>query len=150
MRSPRTGLGKNTLTFASVAAALVILLAPSACRRGDRYAETKDLLNRYIATVEEFAAAVEKADDAKTIAGAMDAWTEKARGLAPGIKTLGKTHPELADPTAIPEALKTLLAKMDGAHERHLAAMRKAMQYGDDPAVQAARAKLEVVQKLLE
>ena len=150
----RAGLKKRARRSASVAtlvaAALSAVLALPACRRGDRYIETRGLLGRYIQALDAFSTAVEKAKDSKTIVTAIDAWVVEAQGMAPAIKALGKSRPELADQTSLPADLRDFLARLDAAHNRMLAAMGKAMQYADDPAVPAARAKLESVQKLLE
>lgn len=150
MEALRAGLKKRAWGFAFIAAALLALLPFSACRRGDRYVGARGLLGRYIQALDGFSGTVEKAKDSKTIVAAIDAWVETARGLAPGIKTLGKSRPELADQNFLPADLRDLLARLDAAHARMLAAMGKAMQYADDPAVPAARAKLENIQKLLE
>jgi hypothetical protein len=100
--------------------------------------------------LDAFSTAVEKAKDSTTIVAAIDAWVEAAQGLAPGIKALGKSHPELAHPASLPADLEALLTRLDAAHARMLAAMAKAMQYADDLAVPAARARLEGIQKILE
>jgi hypothetical protein len=156
MNERRAGMNKGTSrppSFAAlplVAAALLVLLPPLACRRGDRYIQTRVLVTRYADALDAFSTAVEKAKDSKAIVAAIDAWVETARGLAPQIKALGKSRPELVDPTSLPTDLRDLLTRLDAAHGRMLAAMAKAMQYADDPAVPAARARLESVQKLLE
>ncbi len=154
MKERQTGLKKRALGFvviaALAAASFSTVLAPPGCRRGDRYLETREVLSRYIQSLEAFSTAVEKASDSKAIAAAINAWDESAQGLAPRIKALGKSRPELADPASLPAGLRDLLARLDAAHARMLGAMAKAMQYADDPAVPAARARLKSVQKLLE
>ena len=135
---------------AFIATALLLLLPPSACRRGDRTIQTRILVTRYADALDAFSTAVEKAKDSKAMVAAIDAWVESAQGLAPQIKALGKSRPELADPSSLPADLGGLLTRLDTAHARMLTAMAKAMQYADDPAVSAARARLENVQKLLE
>jgi hypothetical protein len=142
---------RKCASFAALAAAaLSAVLTLPACRRVDRYAETRGLLGRYIQGLDAFSTAIEKAKDSKAIAAAIDAWVESAQDLAPQIKALGKSHPGLADAASLPVDLRNLLARLDTAHSRMLGAMAKAMQYADDPAVPAARARLESVQKLLE
>jgi hypothetical protein len=154
MDAHRAGLKERARRSASVAAlvaaALSAVLSLPACRHGDRYAEARSLLGRYIRGLDAFSTAVENGKDSKTIVAAIDAWVESAQGLAPQIKALGKSRPELADPASLPVDLRNLLAALDSAHARMLGAMGKAMQYADDPAVPAARARLESVQKLLE
>ena len=154
MDARRAGLKKRARRSASVAAlvaaALSAALALPACRRGDRYVEARGLLGRYIQSLDAFSTAVEKAKDSKTIVAAIDVWVVEAQGMAPGIKALGKSRPELNNPASLPADLRDLLAHLDAAHARMLAAMAKAMQYADDPAVPAAQARLEGVQKLLE
>ena len=121
-----------------------------ACRRSDRYAQARILVTHYADALDAFSAAVEKAKDSKAVVAALNSWVEEAQGLAPQIKALGKSRPALADPASLPADLRALLARLDAAHARMLAAMAKAMQYADDPAVPAARARLESVQKLFE
>ncbi len=144
------GLKKCMRGGVFAAAALFVFLPPSACRRGDRYIQTRALVTRYSGALDAFSTAVEKAKDSKTIVAAIDAWVVEAQGLAPQIKALGKSNPELSEPTSLPTDLRDLLSRLDAAHVRMLAAMAKAMQYADDPAVPAARARLESVQKLFE
>ncbi|MGD0783651.1 MAG: hypothetical protein ABSA30_12405 [Candidatus Aminicenantales bacterium] len=141
---------RRTPGLAAVGAAMLLLLPAPACRRGDRYRQTRSLVTRYAEALDAFSSAVDKAKDSKPIVAAIDAWVDAARGMAPGIKALGKSRPELADPASWPVDLRDLLARLDAAQARMLTAMAKAMQYADDPAVPAARTKLESVQKLLE
>jgi hypothetical protein len=107
-------------------------------------------VTQYAETLDAFSTAVEKAKDSKTIVAAIDAWVDAARSIAPAIKALGKSRPELDDQNSLPADLRGLLTRLDTAHARMLAAMAKAMQYADNPAVPAARARLESIQKLLE
>jgi hypothetical protein len=150
MNSQRSRRGKNRLRAFTAVLGFLAILAALACRKSDRYLETRGLVTRYIQSVEDFAAAVAKAEDAKTIAAAMDTWTGTALGLAPALKELGRKRPELSNASVLPPDLTALLIKMDESHARMLTAMAKAMRYADDPAVLAARAKLEEVQKILE
>jgi hypothetical protein len=148
------GIHSNTRRASgAVLAAAALLLASMgapACRRSDRYEQTRSLVTRYADALDEFSGAVEKTKDSKAIVAAMDRWVDTAGSLAPQIKALGQTRPELSEPASLPADLQTLLARLDAAHARMLAAMAKAMQYADDPAVPAARARLESIQKLLE
>jgi hypothetical protein len=149
-RPIRRNSGKASLALVAVGALLLASMGAPACRRGDRYAQTLGLVTRYMDALDAFSGAVEKAKDSKAIVAAMDTWVETAWSLAPHIKILGQTRPELADPASLPADLQALLARLDAAHARMLAAMAKAMQYADNPAVPAARARLESIQKLLE
>ena len=142
--------GRASSALLAAAALLLASMSAPACRRGDRYAQTRGLVTRYADALDAFSEGVEKAKDSKAIVAAMDTWVDTAGSLAPQIKMLGQTRPELADPSSLPADLQALLARLDAAHAGMLAAMAKAMQYADDPAVPAARARLESIQKLLE
>jgi hypothetical protein len=133
-----------------LAATLLSLFWIPACRRSDRYAQARELVTRYADALDAFSTAVEKAKDAKSVVAALNIWADEAQGLAPQIKALGKSRPELAGQSSLPADLQALLARLDAAHARMLAAMEKAMQYADNPAVPAARARLENVQKIFE
>ena len=152
MREHRIPMNTGRASSALLAAAALLLasMGAPACRRGDRYEQTRGLVTRYTEALDAFSGTVEKAKDSKAIVAAMDTWVDTAGGLAPQIKMLGQTRPELADPSSLPADLQALLARLDAAHARMLAAMAKAMQYADNPSVPAARARLESIQKLLE
>ncbi len=138
--------------FRAAAAAMTALLFLSlpSCRKSDRYDLPRRLLTRYAGALDAFSDAVDKAKDSKPIAAALDAFVDTAWSLAPQIKALGKTRPEMAAEPKLPDDIRALLGRVDAAQVRMLAAMTKAMQYADDPAVPAARARLEGLQKLLE
>lgn len=133
---------KKTIAV-SILAALALL---PACRKGDPYAEVRDLLTRTSSHLEMFAARMEKVQDPKAAAEAMTALTAVMLETAPRIKALGSKYPELNDSAALPETLKPLLAGLDAAGARMSAGMQKAMVWGDDPAVKAAQAGLARVE----
>ncbi len=135
---------------AVAALALSAFLAPTACRKSDRFASSRRLLTRYAEALDAFSEAVDKAKDSKPIAAALDVFVDRAWSLAPQIKALGKSRPEMAAEESLPADVRALLARVDAAQARMLAAMTKVMQYADDPAVPAARARLEGLQKILE
>jgi hypothetical protein len=128
---------------ASILAALALL---PVCRKSDPYAEVRDLLTQSSARLEMFAARMEKVQDAAAAAEAMTALTAAMLETAPQIKALGSKYPELSNPAALPETLRPLLAGLDAANARMTAGMQKAMVWGDDPAVQAAKAGLARVE----
>jgi hypothetical protein len=146
------GSDRKRIIARPAAAVLVFcaLLAPAACRNGDRFESPRRLLTLYADALDAFSEAVDKAKDSKPIAAALDRFVDTAWSLAPQIKDLGKSRPEMAAESGLPADIGTLLTRVDASHARMLAAMTKVMQYADDPAIPAARARLEGLQKLLE
>jgi hypothetical protein len=147
-----SGSDQRRITARPAVAVLVFcaLLAPAACRKGDRFESSRRLLTRYADALDAFSEAVDKAKDSKPIAAALDLFVDTAWSLAPQIKDLGKSRPEMSAESGLPADMGALLTRVDASHARMLAAMTKVMQYADDPAIPAARARLEGLQKLLE
>ena len=139
-------LKNRFLILMAVAATLILSIS---CMKSDRYVEVRGVLEKTIASLEAFTVRMEKAEEAKSAAAAIQALIAELRGEAPAIKALGARFPELSDPLKIPANLKPYLEKLDKASARMVAAMQKAMSWGFEPEVQAARDRLAEIESAL-
>ncbi len=138
---------KNRLfIIITVAGTLVLAIA---CMKKDRYADARGVLEKIIGRLEAFTLRMEKAEEAKAAAAAIQALVGELRGEAQALKALGTRFPELSNPLQIPESLKPFLERLEKADARMVAAMQKAMSWGFEPEVKAARDLLAEVEAAL-
>ncbi|RPI77806.1 MAG: hypothetical protein EHM45_07780 [Desulfobacteraceae bacterium] len=103
---------------------------------GSRTSEAKAIMEKQVSLMENFITAMDNAGDAKTVAAAFTDFGVGMKELTPKMLELSKKYPGLYKES--PEDLKPLVKKIEELSPKMGAAMMKAMQYGNDPAVQEA------------
>jgi len=148
MPKPRfRGQTPKTLVAALAAG---LLLGAADCRPRDPDSDVRAVVAEYESLVRTFSDAVDRAKDARATAAALNALTDGMRTAALRVRDLAKTHPELANAGPIPDNIRPLLARLDETHAHLLTAMGKAMRFGHDAAVRAAKSRFEDIPKWLE
>ncbi len=120
---------------------VVFLVGLVACGGGGEYAEAKEVMEDMIGAFDGFGTAMEKANDAKAVAAALNDFLAKMEDLKPKMDELEKKYPNLKNEP--PEELKDLMPKMDEAGKKMMGAMMKIGQYAADPEVAKAMEKLQ-------
>ncbi|NLW51571.1 MAG: hypothetical protein GXY85_12140 [Candidatus Brocadiaceae bacterium] len=132
-------------TAKALAAVAVLSLTLVSCGKGAD-GSLRDVVEAQLKMMEEFASAMDKAQNADQVAAALEQHAKQVEKLAPRVKALAEKHPELAGMGAsgqLPAELKEYEAKIEAAATKMMGAMGKMMQYGEDPKVQAAMERIE-------
>jgi hypothetical protein len=126
----------NVIKWLGLVGAVLCLLSCS----GGKYADAKSAINDQTAATEKFVAAVEKADNGKAVAAAMNQYSKQLSNMLAQSKKLKakyagvnlQTAPELK---AENERAQQVAMQFAGAF------MKVNLKYGGDPDVRAAMAK---------
>jgi uncharacterized coiled-coil DUF342 family protein len=128
-----------------VLALAVTLAGFFACSKGGKYGEAKELLNKTVTAMEDFAKAMDKATEAKAVAAGINKFKDAMAAIKPRMQALDKKFPELKDETKVPEELKPFIKKMEEMSSKMISASMKAYQFIQDPEVQKAQEELNKV-----
>ena len=109
---------------------------------GGKYSDAIALNEEYINIVEDYIADLDKADDAKAAAKAINNFSDKLEKIWPKMQELSEKYPELKDQSAVPEEMKETQKKAEEVGAKMGAAMMKVMPYMQDPEVQKAQKRL--------
>ncbi len=127
-------------------------LLMASCGRGSRSDNPRAVMEKNIQIMDEFSDAMDQADNAGQVVAAMDRYTREVEKLVPRIQAVNERYPEMAqiEQTGnFPEEFKDLEGEFTAMGMKMMRAMVKAMQYGDDPNVQAAQERMmQAVEKL--
>lgn len=129
---------KKLVLFAALG---LFLLGFAAC--GGQYADAKETMQESIDLMNNFSDAMEKADDGKAVAAALEDYIDGMKSMTAKMEELSKKYPELNDKDKTPEELKDLMAKGEEASQRMSGAMMKIIQYASDPEVAKLMPKLQ-------
>lgn len=134
---------KKALILCAVA---VLVLSVAACKGsgtagGGKYADAKEVLDKYIGANEKFTAALESANSADAVVAALNTLTGTMKAIAPEFKAIETKYPEFKNQDNPPEELKPLMTRLEAAAGKMMAAMQKIAPYASDPKVQEAQAK---------
>jgi hypothetical protein len=131
---------KKTILFLCIA---VLALGLTACKGGGKYSDVMKVMDKYVASIEKFAASLDGAKSADDVAAALDGLTAATKVLAPEMKAVESKYPEFKDQQNPPEALKPIMDKVTAAYTKMTGAMSKVMQYAQDPKVMEAQKKYQ-------
>jgi hypothetical protein len=131
---------KKLVLFATLG---LFLLGIAACGGGGKYADAREAMEEMIVVFDDFGAAMEKADDGKTVAAAIEEFADKMEAMKGKMEELEKKYPELKDQKNVPEELKDLMPKVEEATKKMIGAMGKIMQYASDPEVAKLMERLQ-------
>ena len=121
--------------------AVAILLLFSAC--GGKYDDAVAVNKKFVAAVEEYTSDMEKANDADTVADAINDFAAQVEKIVPEMKKISEKYPELKDPAQIPEELKESQAESEAVSMKMAGQMMKAFTYMGNEDVQAAQVRLQ-------
>ena len=109
---------------------------------GGPYADAKRYQDQHLKAMEAYIADLEKAQDAKAVARAINTFADRMERLAPEARRLAEKHPELRKSGATPEELKEGEAQMKELAPKMAGAMMKVMPHMGDPEVRKAQERL--------
>jgi hypothetical protein len=128
---------KFTVFFALVA----FLVGFVACGGGGgQFSSEKKVMEKGAEIMEDFLTSMEKADDAKGVAAALNTFADEMEKIKPQMEELQTKYPDLDQ---VPEELAPIAKKYEELGMRMMSVMGKIMQYADDPDVQAAQERLD-------
>ena len=138
----------NYSKFLKISIFVIVSLAFVACGGGGgKYAQAKKVISKQIQVFDEFATGMEKADNAKDVAKAMNNYADSMEKLIPMQQELFEKFPELKDQKEPPAELKEEADKIMEISGKIQSAFMKIDQYGDDPDVQKAQKRMEEIDK---
>ncbi len=109
---------------------------------GGKYSEAEKLNREYIALVEDYIADIDKADNAKDVAKAMNQFADGMEELMPKMRELSEKYPELKDRSNPPEELIETQEKAGEMGQKMAGSMMKLMPYIMAPEVLSAQKRL--------
>lgn len=118
----------------------MLLVFGSAC--GSEYSDVVDVQKDFIDLSADYNSDMEKADSAKNIAAAMNAYAKGLESLAPRIKEINEKYPELRDPEQMPEEVKQTAEEQAEVMQKVSSSFMKAMPYMNNAAVQEAQQRI--------
>jgi phosphoglycerate-specific signal transduction histidine kinase len=123
-----------------VVVVLLLGLVVSGC--GSKYADVKKLQVRFGKAVEAYAADLEKADDAKSVAKAANRFADEMEVLRPKMNAMSEKYPELKDKDNVPKELEASQKDAEAAGKKMAGIFMKLMPYMTDPEVRKAQERL--------
>jgi hypothetical protein len=110
---------------------------------GGKYSDVNKLNEEYIALMENYIADLDKADNAKDAAKAMNRFADGMENLWPRMQKLSEKYPELKDNRSNPpEELKETQERAEQVGRKMVGSMMKTMPYVMDPEVQKAQQRI--------
>jgi hypothetical protein len=129
-----------------VLTAVVFALGTIACGGGGgKYADAKKAIANSNKILEDFFAEFDKADDAKSVAAALNGFVDDMEQVVPELRDLEKKYPEIGGGQSVPEELGEEGKKMMELWGKFGSIMMKIQQFGDDPEVKKAQERLQTV-----
>ena len=112
---------------------------------GEKYSDAKKLNEELLDSMEEYIADLEKVDNAKAAAKAINRFADRMEDLWPRMQMLSEKYPELKDQSNPPEELKECQKRADELGKKMAGGMMKLMAYMNDPEVQKAQERLGAI-----
>ena len=129
--------------FLMISSFLTILFLTIGC--GDKYSAANKMNERFIDLMELYVEDLNKADNAKEVAKAMNRYADSLEDLWPKMQELSEKYPELRDKDNPPEELKESQKRAEEVSRKMAGAMMKTMPYMRDPEVQKAQQRFGAV-----
>jgi len=129
--------------FYTLLCALAVSLLLAGC--GGKYADAKKVNAEYMDIVQRYVDDLDKAENAKGAAEAINRFADGMGDLWPKMKALSEKYPELKDRNNPPEELKEMQAEAQEMGKKMGSSMMKLMPYMSDPEVQKAQKRLQEV-----
>ncbi len=112
---------------------------------GGKYADAKKVNNEYMEVVQRYVDDLDKAEEAKDVAKAINRFVDGMESLWPKMKALSEKYPELKDRNNPPEEMKEMQVQAQEMGKKMGKSMMKLMPYMSDPDVQKAQKRLQEV-----
>ena len=130
---------KEILRVAMVCSLVLLLL--SAC--GGKYDDAVAVHKKFADAMEDYIGNLEKANDAGSVADAINDFAAEIEEIGPEMKKIAKKYPELKNPDQVPGELKETKARMDSFGMKMGQQMMKAASYMRDARVKKAQLRLQ-------
>jgi F0F1-type ATP synthase membrane subunit b/b' len=131
------------IVFIPVFCLLVSALWLTGC--SGKYADAKALNAEFVDMTETYLDDLEKSDNAKDVAKAMNRYADDMEKIWPKMKKMAEKYPELKDKKAMPEELKESQQAVEEMGQKMGNAFGKIMPHMSDPDVQKAQQRISAV-----
>lgn len=122
---------------------IFILLIAINCSKSRKYEDMKNLFRDIIKAQEHYISDIEKVENVKDAANAINRLAEQMEKFIPKMKELEKKYPELKNQKEPPVELRDIIAKMaEVGSKMGEASMHKMVEYATKPEVQKAAKRL--------
>jgi len=124
---------------------MLCLLSPLFLLNGcgdKKYADVKEVNEDVAKAMATYMAELDKSDNARDVAKAIDHFADEMEAIAPKMKKLAEKYPELKDMSNPPEELRDSQAKVEALGQKFAGSMMKLMPYMNDPEVQKAQERM--------
>ena len=127
----------------SVVGLLLVAVMVVGC--GGKYADVKKVNAEFAKATEAYVADLEKADDAKAIAKAINGYADEMEVFWPKMKALSEKYPELDGEKDLPKALEASQKESEAAGKKMAGTFMKIMPHMTDPEVRKAQERLGTI-----
>jgi hypothetical protein len=119
---------------------LLVAVVVSGC--GGKYADVKKLQVKFGEATEAYVADLEKANDAKSVAKAINGFADEMEVLWPQMRAMSEKYPELEDRKNPPKELEATQAEAEAAGKKMAGTFMKIMPHMTNPEVRQANERL--------
>jgi len=119
---------------------LLAAIVVSGC--GGKYGDVKKLQGEFGEATEAYVADLEKADDAKSVAKAMNSFADEMEVLWPKMRAISEKYPELEDQENPPKELEASQAEAEAAGKKMAGTFMKIMPHMTNAEVRDAQERL--------
>ena len=123
---------------------LIVLFLMNGCG-GGKYSDAIKLNMEYIGLMETYIADLDKADNAKGVAKAMNRYADGLEKIWPQMKKISEKYPELKDKDNPPEELQASQKEAESVGQKMVGTYRKIMPYMGDPEVKKAQERISAI-----
>jgi hypothetical protein len=119
---------------------LVVAFVVGGC--AGKYADVKKMNTKFAKITEAYVADLDKADDAKGVAKAMNSFADELEVIWPKMQKLSEKYPELKDNKNPPKALEVSQKEAEAVGKKMAGTFMKTMPYMQDPDVRKAQERM--------
>ena len=112
---------------------------------GGKYSDAEKATNEYADIMEDFSTAINKSNSASDAAKAINNFADRMVKLAPKMEKLQKKYPELQTMDKLPKELEDAQKRLNEVSQKFTASMIKMMPYMNDPEVQKAQERMDML-----
>ncbi len=124
----------------TLAVCLLALVLVTGC--GGKYSDVEKANEEYVQIIEDYIAALDKADDSKSVVKAMNNFSDDLEELWPKMQELAEKYPELDNEDNLPDELKESQVRAEEVGAKMAGSFMKIMKYMEDPEVMAAQERM--------
>jgi uncharacterized coiled-coil DUF342 family protein len=123
---------------------LIVLFFMNGCG-GSKYSDAIKLNVQYIGLMEMYIADLDKADNAKEVAKAINQYADGLEKIWPQMKKMSEKYPELKEKDNPPEELKASQKEAESVGRKMIGTYQKIMPYMGDPEVKEAQERISAI-----